>query len=280
MKNNIIFALVFLLGACTASKPARHVMTKAEAEAAMAQNRSNAKVKAIWMREINQKNDSDFYLEVAQDGSILSREESGGAIASRQGKITARFAKDLIRETERSEVFSGHSKSGEDFLKSGGLKVYAYISGELTIAEATLSELGKNFDHALTELTKEVSNLPIKKDIAGLLYCETVPEENLPAINKRIAIDGVIEIVETADIKKFPPLLSAVIDPGRMIPLEDKIKTRQLSDFIEKYDLLGSRNEFILPSTRGTFTCHMLNTHREVVQKPLTDEEKYDSLEY
>ena len=280
MKNNIIFALVFLLGACTASKPARHVMTKAEAEAAMAQNRSNAKVKAIWMREINQKNDSDFYLEVAQDGSILSREESGGAIASRQGKITARFAKDLIRETERSEVFSGHSKSGEDFLKSGGLKVYAYISGELTIAEATLSELGKNFYHALTELTKEVSNLPIKKDIAGLLYCETVPEENLPAINKRIAIDGVIEIVETADIKKFPPLLSAVIDPGRMIPLEDKIKTRQLSDFIEKYDLLGSRNEFILPSTRGTFTCHMLNTHREVVQKPLTDEEKYDSLEY
>ena len=280
MKNNIIFALVFLLGACTASKPARHVMTKAEAEAAMAQNRSNAKVKAIWMREINQKNDSDFYLEVAQDGSILSREESGGAIASRQGKITARFAKDLIRETERSEVFSGHSKSGEDFLKSGGLKVYAYISGELTIAEATLSELGKNFDHALTELTKEVSNLPIKKDIAGLLYCETVPEENLPAINKRIAIDGFIEIVETADIKKFPPLLSAVIDPGRMIPLEDKIKTRQLSDFIEKYDLLGSRNEFILPSTRGTFTCHMLNTHREVVQKPLTDEEKYDSLEY
>ena len=62
MNKNIIFALVFLFGACTASKPARKVMTKAEAEAAMAQNRSNAKVKAIWMREINQKNDSDFYL--------------------------------------------------------------------------------------------------------------------------------------------------------------------------------------------------------------------------
>lgn len=280
MNKNIIFALVFLFGACTASKPARKVMTKAEAEAAMAQNRSNAKVKAVWMREINAKNDSDFYLEVAQDGSILSREESGGAVTSRQGKITARFAKDLIRETERSDVFSGHSKSGTDFMKTGGMKVYAYISGELTIADATLSELGKNFDHALTELTKEVSNLPIKKDIAGLLYCETVPEKNLPSVNKKIAIDGVIEIVETADVKKFPPLLSAVLDPGRMIPLEDKAKTRQLSDFIEKYDLLGSRSEFILPSTRGTFTCHMLNTYREAVQKPLTDEEKYDAMEY
>ena len=33
MNKNIIFALVFLFGACTASKPARKVMTKAEAEA-------------------------------------------------------------------------------------------------------------------------------------------------------------------------------------------------------------------------------------------------------
>lgn len=283
--KNIIRLTVLLIGinlfySCSSGKAVtQQAMTEEEAQAAMAQNRKNDKIKAVWMREINIKKDTDFYLEAAQDGSILSREESSGIVVSRRGKITARVAKDLVRETERSEALSLHSKTGSELLSTGGLTVYAYVNGELTIANATLNELGRNFEHALTELTKEVSAMPLSTDIAGLLYCDAISDENLPVINKKIAIDGEIEIIETSNIKRFPPLMAAIIDQGRMIPLDTRDTVRQLSEFINKYDLYGSRAEFIIPSTRGTFTCRMKNTYRTGAQKPLTAEEKYDALD-
>lgn len=273
----LLLSIVFLMSACYSGGVKRTSITKSEAESAMAKNRTSAKVKAIWIREINKKKDTDFYLEAAQDGSVLSREEENGAITTRRGKITARLAKDLIRETERAEAMSGRAKLGFDFMSTGGMKVYAYISGELNIAEATMTEMGNNFDYALGELAKEVSLLPIEKEMSGMLYCEVVAEDDLPQVNKRIAIDGEIEIIETADVKKFPPLLAAVIDQGRMIPIENKDKTRELTDFINRYDLYGSRAEFILPSTRGTFTCQMKSAYRAGSIK--TEEEKYEDMD-
>lgn len=280
MKKNIFFAIFFILCACASNDYRPTTMTKEEAEAAMAKNRSTAKVKAVWMREINKKKDTDFYLEVAQDGNILSREENNGTVSSRRGKVPGMIAKAMVRETERSDAMSGHEKAGANFYETGGLKVYAYISGELTIAEATMSDLGKNFEHALGEITDAVSKMPLTTDIAGMLYCEAYSEDDLPSINKKIAIDGEIEIIETVDIKTFPPLIAAISDQGRMIPLETRDNIRELSDFINKYDLYGSRAEFILPSTRGTFACHMVNTYRAATQAPLTEEEKYDAMDY
>ena len=279
MKKNIILVFLFFVSSCIAGRMRPSIMSAEEAALAAAQTQRSERTKAIWIRETDPKKDTDFYLEAAQDGSILSREENSGVVMSRRGKITARFAKDLIRETERSEAMSAHSAAGSDLIAEEGLKVYAYISGELTIAEATLNELGRNFEHALMELTKEVSALPLTTTMAGLLYCDAVEEADLPAINKKIAIDGKIEIIETSDIKRFLPLMSALIDPGRMIPLETRDTVRQLSDFINKYDLYGSRSEFILPSTRGTFACHMKNTYRTGSQQAQTAEEKYEALD-
>lgn len=279
MKTSILLISVLLLSSCIAGRPRQHIMTAEEAQAIAEKNTRTEKIKAVWIRETDPKKDTDFYLEAAQDGSILSREENNGTVVSRRGKITARFAKDLVRETERSDAMSAHSKAGSDLISDGMLKVYAYISGELTIAEATLNELGRNFEHALKELTKEVSALPLTTNMAGLLYCDAVPEGDLPTVNKKIAIDGEIEIIETSDIKRFPQLMAALVDPGRMIPLETRDEVRQLSDFINKYDLYGSRTEFILPSTRGTFACHMKNTYRIGKQKQLTAEEKYEALD-
>ena len=277
MKKIILLSLAAMLCSCYSAGNTRFNLSQAEVAEAQEQSKKAGKVKAIWIRETNPKKNTDFYLEAAQDGSILSREESNGTIFTRRGTIPARFAKDLVRETERSDAMSAHAKAGSDVFADGSLKVYAYISGELTIAEFPISEFGNNFNHALSELTGEVSKMPIVKEMAGLLYCDAISDADLPAVNKKIAIDGEIEVIETAKVRTFQPLMSAIIDQGRMIPLEDRDSVRALSEFINKYDLYGSRTEFIIPSTRGTFSCHMKNTYREGSQRPLTAEEKYES---
>lgn len=277
MKKIILVSIAAMLVSCYAGGTKNFSLSTTEISEAQEQSRKADKVKAIWIRETDLKKGTDFYLEAAQDGSILSREENNGTIFSRKGTIPARFAKDLIRETERSDAMSAHAKSSSDVFASGNLKVYAYISGELTIVELPVSDFGRNFTHALTELTGEVSKMPITQDLAGILYCDAISEDDLPAVNKKIAIEGEIEIIETAKIRTFPPLMAAIIDQGRMIPLETRDSIRELSEFINKYDLYGSRAEFIIPSTRGTFACYMKNTYRDGSQKPLTAEEKYES---
>jgi len=158
--------------------------------------------------------------------------------------------------------------SNKAFFASAGFMVYAYISGELTTVETSVTDLGKTFQYALGELTKEVSKLPVETSVPNLLSCAAVGSDEIEAVNKKIAIDGEIEIVETADIKAFAPLMSAVRDPGRFIPLETKDRVRELTDFINKYDLYGTRADFILPNTRGTFRCILKNVYAPAVVKP------------
>lgn len=239
------------------------------------------RTKAIWFREIPTPT-SDFYLEVSRDGQVLSREERNGGITTRRGNIRVAVASALINTIEKSDVISSNNSIGEEISTKTGLTVYAYIHGELAIKQTSIAELraeckAKSNDDCMkpfVEIAKLVSKMPAEKDLPYLLYCEDVPSSELPSINKLIAIDGEIEIVETANIMTFPPMLAAVLDQGRMIPIENSEKTRELTDFINKYDLYGSRSEFILPTTRGTFRCLTKETYSDnYISKPVVKDE-------
>jgi hypothetical protein len=72
-------------------------------------------------------------------------------------------------------------------------------------------------------------------------------------------VDGEIKNLETEDIMRVKPLLAAIKEPYRMIPLETAADVKDLREFIAANHLVGLRTLFYLPSTRGTFKCEVID---------------------
>ena len=148
------------------------------------------------------------------------------------------------------------------------LRVWAYVSGELTVTEAPLDKFGEAFAYAFGEVRKEVLKLPADKAPAAFLRADSVEGEELEAFTAKAARDGEVKPVETYDIQKIKPLMAALKDAGRLVPLETEADVKALQAFITDYRLLGLRTSFYLPSTRGTFRCSVLEADKRPPAPP------------
>jgi hypothetical protein len=172
--------------------------------------------------------------------------------------------KDFIRETENSEIINTRSsKQDKTFLYRGELvRISAYISGELTLTEAPLGNFGEAFVYAFGEILKAVQKLPRNTELAGFLRAEPLEGEPLDAFREKAAKDGEVKNIETYDIRKIIPLMAAVKDANRLIPLENAAAAKELQTFVTEFQLYGLRTLFYLPTTRGTFKCSVLEADR------------------
>lgn len=226
--------------------------------------------KAIWMTVSSLQSGQNYYLEVSMDGRAFLREESPKTTLTRRGTIPLQLIKDFIRETENSEVVSSKDikQHKAAFYRGEVLHISAYISGELTHTEAPLDSFGEAFAYAFGEVRKAVVKLPVDTGIRSFLRAELLRGEDLDSFKNKAAKDGEVTIVETHDIRKVKPLMAAIKDANRFIPLETDEEVKQLRDFINARKLYGLRTLFYLPSTRGTFRCLVKDASRHSEVKP------------
>lgn len=224
-----------------------------------------ARSKAAWMTVSAIKTGQEYYLEVAQDGQAVMREETSKSVITRRGAIKPQLVKDFFREIENSEIINSQNvkRSKMVFYQGEILKISAYISGELTRTEAPLNNFGEAFSYAFNEVKKAVAVLPQEKNIISFLRAETVEGEALDSFRAKVEVDGEVKNIETDDLKTVKPLMTAVKEPHRLVPIETREALKELQEFISSRRLYGLRTLFYVPSTRGTFKCELLETDRK-----------------
>lgn len=220
-----------------------------------------AEAKTSWMTVSALKTGQRYYMEVAADGVVVTRTETRNKIVTKRGRIPAQLAKDFFREIESSEIITtaGARDTKLVFYKGELLDISAYISGELKRIEAPLNDFGEAFSHAFSEVKKASARLPAEKKLKGFLKAETLEGSALEEFQLKASKEGGYKTIETYDIQKAAPLLKAIKQPYRLIPLESAAQVGEIQDFISTRQLYGLRNLFYVPSTRGTFKCRILD---------------------
>jgi hypothetical protein len=223
-----------------------------------------ARSKAVWMTVSSIATGLEYYLEVNQDGTTILREETPKSLSTKRGKIPPQLVKDFFREIENSEIVNSQNvkQSKMVFYRGDMLKLSAYISGELTRTVAPLNNFGEAFSYAFGEVKKAAAGMPKETALAAFLKAEPVEGDELESFREKAAQEGEIKTIETYDIQKVKPLLAAIKEPHRMVPLETEADRRELQDYITSRQLYGLRTQFYLPSTRGTFKCRVLDVAR------------------
>lgn len=241
------------------------VLAAAAALTAFRPYSQGARSKAAWMTVSAIKTGQEYYLEVAQDGQAVMREETSSSLTTRRGGIKPQLVKDFFREIENSEIINSQNvkKSKMVFYQGDILKISAYISGELTRTEAPLNNFGEAFSYAFGEVKKAVAALPQETAERSFLRAEPVEGEELAAFRAKAEPDGEVKNIETEDLKNIKPLMAAIKEPYRLVLLETPETLRELRAFISSRRLYGLRALFYIPSTRGTFKCQLLETSRK-----------------
>lgn len=237
------------------------VTAAAAALAAFRPYNQGASNKAAWMTVSSLKTGQAYYLEVSQDGSALLREETAKTLIIRRGTIKPQLVKDFFREIDNSEIINSQNvkQSKMVFYRGDMMRISAYISGELTLTEAPLNNFGEAFSYAFGEVRKAVAKLPQEKALTGFLRATPVEGDALDSFREKAPkVDGEVPNIETEDILQIKPLMAAIKEPYRLIPLETEAETKELQDFISARQLVGLRTLFYVPSTRGTFKCEVL----------------------
>jgi hypothetical protein len=224
-----------------------------------------AAAKAAWMTASSIKTGQEYYLEVSQDGQAVMREETSRSIVTRRGVIKTFLVKDFYREIENSEIINSQNvkQSKMVFYRGDILKISAYISGELTRTEAPMNNFGEAFAYAFGEVKKAVAALPQEEGLKAFLRAEPVEGDELASFRSKAGLDGEVKVIETADLQKVKPLMAAIKEPFRLIPIEDEARLKELQAFVHSRQLYGLLTEFYVPSTRGTFKCTLLDAARK-----------------
>ena len=115
-----------------------------------------AQVKTSWMTVSSVKTGQQYYMEVAEDGTVITRTEARNVLSTRRGKIPQQLAKDFFREIESSDIIASQSTIDNKlvFYKGEILNISAYISGELKRIETPLNNFGEAFSYAFGEVKK------------------------------------------------------------------------------------------------------------------------------
>ena len=221
----------------------------------------SAEPRASWMTVSSLKTGRQYYMEVAEDGTAITRTETKNTIAVKRGKIPPQLAKDFLREIENSEIIGAHSYTENKlvFYKGELLNISAHINGELKRIDAPLNDFGEAFSLSFDEVKKAAAKKPGENKLKGFLISETLSGTALKEFQIKAAKDGMVKIIETYDFQEITPLLSAIKQPHRLIPLENSAQVSEIQDFVSRHQLYGFGKIFYLPSTRGIFKCQILN---------------------
>lgn len=244
----------------------------AAALAAFRPYNQGAKAKTAWMTISSIKTGQQYYLEVSVDGKAIMREETAKTLVTRRGSVKPGLVKDFFREIDNSEIINSQNvkESKLIFYRGDMMRISAYISGELKLTEAPLGNFGEAFSYAFGEVKKAVAALPQETALPAFLRAVPVTGDELDSFRAKASIDGEVKNIETKDINRVKPLMAAIKEPYRFIPLETEEAMKELQDFVLTRQLQGLRTLFYVPSTRGTYKCEVV----PAVRAPGQEEKK------
>lgn len=257
-------------------KAAFALLAFAAAGAAWASSRHGAFAateEAAWMNIVSQKKGFvDYYFEIGQDGSVLVRDESAGALTVKRGRIKAMYAKDFFREIKNSDILNAQTGTGSKMVhyKGDQLQISAYINGELRRFEAPLNKFGEAFSHAMSEARKAAEQLPAEEKAAGFLSAQPLVGRMREDFISRVGQNHDFKLIETYDLQKNKSLMAAVRQPHRLIPLESEKDVKAVADFIALHGIYGLRDLFYVKTTRGEFRFRIQYSPRKT-DKPERD---------
>ncbi|MCG2725451.1 MAG: hypothetical protein L6420_04185 [Elusimicrobia bacterium] len=216
---------------------------------------------AAWMTIVSSKKTGAnyCYMDISKNGDIISRTETKNKIITRKGAVPIQIAKDFFREAKNSEslVAEISKKTKLVFYKGEILKISFYFSGELRRIIAPLVNFGEGFSHAFNQIQELSKKLSVNETIVAFISAEPLEGELSDKFIKDAGGDYKFKLIETNALTK--PLLDAVKQPFRLVPLTSKKDLEEIRKLVKKENLYGLRTLFYISTTRGKFKCLVLN---------------------
>ncbi|MEA3306570.1 MAG: hypothetical protein U9Q34_02170 [Elusimicrobiota bacterium] len=217
---------------------------------------------AAWMTISSSKKKSlNYYLDISKNGDIVYRTESKNKIITKKGSVPRQIAKDFFREAKNSEsAVAEQSKTTKlIFYKGEILKISFYLSGELRRIIAPLVNFGEGFSYAFNQIQKLSKELTLDKKTVAFISAQPLVDELLDEFRKDAGKDYKFKLIETNTLRKTEPLLNAIKQPHRLVPLKSKKELNAIRQLTRKEKLYGLRTLFYISTTRGKFKCFVLN---------------------
>jgi len=226
---------------------------------------AQTETKTSWMSVSSRSTGQEDYLAISADGTAIIRSKNRKATITRRGKIKEQLARDFFREIENSPIITsqGGLDSKQILYRDDRLRISAYISGELRRIDAPMKNFGEAFSHAFSEVKKAAGKMPVEKQLKGFLMAELIEGMALEEYRSKAPKETADRVIETSDIQKINPLMKAIKQPYRLIPLENEDEIKDMKAFISVRGLYTDQQFFYLSSTRGTFKCEVLNTFND-----------------
>ena len=218
---------------------------------------------AAWMTISSNKKKGlkNHYIDISKNGNIISRIELKNKIITRKGSVSTQIAKDFFREAKNSEssVTENSRRTKLIFYKGEILKISLYLNGELRRIIAPLVNFGEGFSYAFNQIQKPSKKLAIDETVVAFISVEPLENELLDKFVKEAGKDYKFKLIETAALRKTMPLLRAIKQPHRLVPLTSKKELKAIRKLIREKKLYGLRTLFYIYTTRGKFKCFVLN---------------------
>ena len=227
---------------------------------AAAQQPGPDQTRSLWMTLLTKDRSGAQYLQLWQDGTLLSRVAKGEAAQTRLGAVPAATAKEFFRLLEDSDILedSAVRYQYENLASLELLEISAYRYGDLRYARLPLQRLGKSMKQLLMEIRQTSAKLPVSTNAALFLCAVPLSKEKIAAEEGKMGRSLAFTQLETAVIEDCPLLATSLYRPRQLVPLPAKTDEKQLLDFITEHEIKNFRDKFYLDTPRGKFRVEML----------------------
>ena len=247
MKKRVIFLLAGLL--LLAPPLCRAQQTEDEAPGA-----------TMWMTLWTKDKKAAQYLELRRDGSLLSRTEAKKAALTRRGTVDIKLAEQFFKLLGESGLLEDNTLRArfEDMSSQELADLSAYRYGELRHAALPMAIMDKPLKETLAKIKKAADSLPSWRGPYLFLSAEPLSPEDVE--NEELSLNRLVRFtaMKTADMERFPLIVTALYRPRRLIELPEKKDGDALLAFIKTADIKNFGDYFYISTDRGRYKIRLL----------------------
>jgi len=214
----------------------------------------------MWMTLWTKGKKAEQYMELRKDGALVSRTEAKKAALTRRGTVDTKLAEQFFRLLGESGLLEDSAPRAhfEDMSSQELADISAYRYGELRHSGLPLAIMSKPLKEALAKIKKAADGLPSWKGPYLFMSAEPLSQEDVE--NEELRLNRLVRFTEmkTADMERFPPIVTALYRPRRLIELPEKKDGDALLAFIKAADIKNFGDSFYIATDRGRFKIQLL----------------------
>lgn len=221
--------------------------------------------RSLWMTLLPKDRSGAQYLQLWQDGTLLSRVDKGQAAQTRLGAVSTATAVEFFRMLDESDVLEGGAAryQYENLATLELMEISGYRDGDLRYARMPLQRLGKTMKQLLGEIRKTSAAIPVSGRAALFLRAVPLDKDEVAAEESRMGRSLAFSAMETAVLEDCPALAASLYRPRQLVPMQSEQDTKRLYDFLAEHEIKNFRDRFYLDTPRGMFRVEMLVPNRK-----------------